>query len=172
MAKNRKDNGMYKSVLVAAVVAALVSGCDAVNPSSSSEPMTPEQSKAQVVDAAREVVNTLDLQVVDAVFWHSSCNDQGEAPFRGQVRIDYPPAPSFAASGEEVAQMARRLEDSGWSSDSEFKSHGTVLQKNNVVVVLGPQNASVPTRDIQLFGECRDMTTAKGDNQTEKVDLG
>ena len=68
--------------------------------------------------------------------------------------------------------MVQRLKDSGWSTDSEFKSHGTVLQKNNVVVVLGPQNASVPTRDIQLFGECRDVTTAKGDNQTEKVDPG
>lgn len=90
----------------------------------------------------------------------------------GQARIDHPPAPSFEASGEKVAEMVQRLKDSGWSTDSEFKSHGTVLQKNNVVVVLGPQNASVPTRDIQLFGECRDVTTAKGDNQTEKVDPG
>ena len=159
--------------IVVAAVATLISGCDAVNPMSNevSNPMTPEQSKAQVVDAAKEVVSTLDLQVLDAVFWHSSCNDQGEAPFRGQVRIDYPQASSFEASGEEVAQMAQRLEDSGWSADSDFKSQGTVLQKNNVVVVLGPQNASVPTRDIQLYGECRDVSTAKGDNQTEPIDL-
>ena len=165
---------MRNSVIVAALLAAFITGCDAVNSSSANTPesMTPEQSKAQVVDAAKEVVATLDLEVVDAVFWHSSCNDQGDAPFRGQVRIDYPPAPSFEQSGEEVAQMAQRLKDSGWSADSDFKSQGTVLQKNSVVVVLGPQNASVPTRDIQLFGECRDMTTAKGDNQTEPIDLG
>jgi len=145
-----------------------------MNPFSSevSNPMTPEQSKAQVVDAAKDIVGTLGLQVVDAVFWHSSCNDQGEAPFRGQVRIDYPPAPSFDESGKEVAQMAQRLQDSGWSMDSHFRSHGTVLKKNNVVAVLGPQNASVPTRDIQVYGECRDVTTAKGGNQTEQVKLG
>lgn len=166
---------VWRSAVTAAViVAALVSGCDAVNPFSSevSNPMTPEQSKAQVVDAAKDIVGALGLQVVDAVFWHSSCNDQGEAPFRGQIRIDYPPAPSFDESGREIEHMAQRLKESGWNTDPEFKSHGAVLKKNNVVAVLGPQNASVPTRDIQVYGECRDMTTAKGDNQTEQVNLG
>ena len=137
-----------------------------------SNPMTAEQSKAQVVDAARDIVGTLDLQVVEAFFWHSSCNDQGEAPFRGQVRIAYPPAPSFEESGAEIARMAERLQADGWQPDAEFKSHGTVLQKNDVVAVLGPQNASNPNRDIQLFGECRDTSTAKGGNQTEEVNFG
>ena len=135
-------------------------------------PMTPEQSKAQVVDAAKELVGTLDLQVIEAFFWHSSCNDQGEAPFRGQIRIAYPPAPSFEDSEAEIVKMTQRLENDGWSRDSDFHSHGTVLQKNNVVAVLGPQNVSTPNRDIQVYGECRDMTTAKGDNQTEPVNLG
>jgi hypothetical protein len=34
---------------------------------------------------ASEIVGTLDLKVVEAFFWHSSCNDQGEAPFGGQI---------------------------------------------------------------------------------------
>ncbi len=137
-----------------------------------SNPVTPEQSRAQVVDAATDLVDTLDLPVIEAFFWHSSCNDQGEAPFRGQIRIAYPPAETFDASSEEIAQMAQRLQDRGWSPDPNFKSHGTVLKKNNVVAVLGPQNASNPNRDIQVYGECRDMTTTKGDNQPEPVTLG
>lgn len=166
---------VWRSVVTAAaLVAALVSGCDAVNPlnNETSNPMTPDQSRAQVVDAATELVGALNLPVVEAFFWHSSCNDQGEAPFRGQIRIAYPPAASFEESGEEIAQMAQRLQDSGWSPDAEFKSHGTVLKKNNVVAVLGPQNASNPNRDIQVYGECRDTTTAKGDNQPEPLTLG
>lgn len=166
---------VWRSVVTAAaLVAALVSGCDAVNPldNETSNPMTPEQSRAQVVDAATELVDTLNLPVVEAFFWHSSCNDQGEAPFRGQIRIAYPPAASFKESGEEIAQMAQRLQDSGWTSAPDFKSHGTVLKKNNVVAVLGPQNASNPNRDIQVYGECRDTTTDKGDNQPEPLTLG
>ena len=157
----------------AAVVVALVTGCGVVDSLGNGvpDPMTPEQSKAQVVDAARELVGTLDLRVVEAFFWHSACNDQGEAPFRGQIRIAYPPAPSFEESDAEVAEMAQRLESAGWSRDSDFLSYGTVLEKNNVVAVLGPQNVSTPNRDIQVYGECRDMTTAKGDNQTEPVTL-
>jgi hypothetical protein len=159
--------------IVATVGVALVSGCGVLNlfKDEVSNPVTPEQSKAQVVDAAKELVGTLDLQVTDAVFWNSSCNDQGEAPFRGQVRIDYPLAPSFEVSEGEIADMVQRLESAGWTPDSEFRSHGTVLKKNNVVAVLGPQNVSSDTRDIQLYGECRDMTTAKGDNMPEPVDL-
>jgi predicted nuclease of predicted toxin-antitoxin system len=156
----------------ATVVVALLTGCDVVKSKDDvSNPMTPEQSKTQVVDAAKELVGTLDLQVVEAFFWHSSCSDQGDAPFRGQMRIAYPPAASFEQSDAEVADMAQRLEKSGWSRDSDFKSHGTVLEKNNVVAVLGPQNVSNPNRDIQVYGECRDMTTAKGDNLTEPVTL-
>ena len=155
-----------------AVVAALVSGCDVLDSKNDvPNPMTPEQSKAQVVDAAKEIVGALDLEVVEAFFWHSSCNDQGEAPFRGQMRIAYPPAASLEESEVEVTKMAQRLESDGWSRDSDFRSHGTVLQKNNVVAVLGPQNVSNPNRDIQVFGECRDMTTTKGDNQTEAITL-
>lgn len=48
-----------------------------------SDPITPGQSKARVVDAAESIVGILDLPVESAIFWRSSCNDQGEAPFRG-----------------------------------------------------------------------------------------
>ena len=164
---------LTRTVTATAIAVALVSGCDAVNssPSGAPNPMTPEESKSQVVDAAKEIVGTLGLQVVEAVFWHSSCNDQGEAPFRGQIRIAYPPAASLEQSVPEIEEMAQRLESAGWSADSDFRSHGTALEKNKVVAVLGPQNVSTPNRDIQIYGQCRDMTTQKGGNQTEPVKL-
>jgi predicted nuclease of predicted toxin-antitoxin system len=51
----------------------------------------------------------------------------------------------------EITDMAQRLESTGWSRDSDFRSHGTVLEKNNVVAVLGPQNVSNPNRDINYL---------------------
>jgi hypothetical protein len=126
-----------------------------------SNPLTPDQSKAQVMDAAHAIVTTLNLQVVNAGFWHASCNDQGDPPFRGQMRIAYPPAATFADSESQIAQMTKHLQASGWTGDPDFHSHGTVLQKNNVVAVFGPQNASDPNPEILLYGECRDVTTTK-----------
>lgn len=126
-----------------------------------SNPLTPEQSKTQVMDAANSIVSTLNITVVEAAFWHASCNDQGDPPFRGRMRIAYPPAPSFAESEAQIAQMVQQLRGAGWASDPDFHSHGTSLSKDNVVAVFGPQNVSDPNRDIQIYGECRDTTTTK-----------
>ena len=126
-----------------------------------SNPLTPEQSKAQVVGAAREIVAATGLHVVSASFERSSCNDDGVAPFRGVVSISYPLAPSFEQSAAEVAKMVRHLQSLGWTGDSAFHSHGSVLKKGNVIAVFDPQGSSTPYRGIDLYGECRDVTTTK-----------
>jgi hypothetical protein len=160
----RGTNGAATIAVVVALVAALVSGCGAMSSIKNggvANPLTPEQSKAQVVDAAQGIVGALKLQVIEPAFWHASCNDQGEAPFRGQMTIGYPQATSFEASDAEVAQMVQHLQSIGWTGDPDFQSHGTVLKKDNVVAVFVPQNASDSTRSIELYGECRDVTTTK-----------
>ncbi|WP_431239279.1 hypothetical protein ACQ86B_06090 [Mycolicibacterium aichiense] len=150
-------------LVVTVMVATALSGCGIMQSDADrvSNPLTPEQSKAQVMDAAHDIVTTLNINVVEAAFWHASCNDQGDPPFRGQMRIAYPPAASFAASDTEIAQMVQQLRNTGWTSDPGFHTHGTALSKGNVVAVFGPQNVSNPNRDIELFGECRDTTTTK-----------
>jgi len=40
------------------------------------------------------------------------------------------------------------------------------LTKNNVVVVFGPQNVSDPNREVELFGECLDVTSTKDTENT------
>ena len=124
-------------------------------------PLTPEESEAQVMGAAHDLVATLHLQVVDGAFWHASCNDDGDAPFRGQMRIGYPKAASFAESETQIAQMVDQLRAAGWQGDSDFHSHGSVLKKDNVVAIIGPQTVATSSRDIELLGECRDTTTTK-----------
>lgn len=160
---------------VVAVAAVMTSGCGVMNKlqaASVTNPMTPEQSKAQVVDAAGEIVHALGLHVVSAFFWHSSCNDQGDPPFRGEIRISYPPAPSFEASEAEIAKMVQRLQSLGWTGDPDFHSHGSVLKKNNVVATFYPGTGS-QNSGIDLLGECRDVTTTKQTRgSTEEVNLG
>jgi hypothetical protein len=167
MTNTRVHNTRATTTVIAAVamVAALVSGCGAVSSMKNdgvSNPITPEQSKAQVMDAAKEIMGILNLQVIEpAYFWHASCNDQGEAPFRGQMRIPYPLAASFDASGAEVAQMTQRLQTKGWTTDSDLHSHSATLTKKGVVVTLAAQAAGDSTRNLELLGECRDTTTTK-----------
>lgn len=171
----RNTRAVPTVVSAVAVAMALLSGCGAVSSIMNdgvSNPITPEQSKAQVMDAAKELVGILDLSVSKSVFWHSSCNDQGEAPFRGKVAISYPLAPSFEASDAQVAQMVQRLQSHGWAADPGAHSHATVLTKNGVEVTFTPQNAAAPNNGIDLSGECRDVTTTKDTKgNTEDVNL-
>lgn len=136
------------------------------------DPLTPEQSKAQVVDAARDVVRALQLEVTRVVFWRASCNDRLEAPFRSVISIWYPTAPTLETSDAEVAEMIRRLQADGWTGDTEFASHGAAVAKREVVAVLTPQAVGHKNRGIDLYGECRDVTTTKATvGSTERISL-
>lgn len=124
--------------------------------------MTPEQSKAQVVNAAREIVTTLGLKGISAYFHHESCNDQAVAPFRGILEVSYDHAPTLEASRAEIQRMLSVLKQHGWSDQGDVHTHAPFLTKQGVTAVFDPYS---PVQDaggyISIHGECRDMTTTE-----------
>ncbi|ORW06610.1 hypothetical protein AWC14_01485 [Mycobacterium kyorinense] len=54
---------------------------DKLQAASVTNPITPEQSRAQAVDAASEIVHALELHLVKAVFWYSSCDDDATSGY-------------------------------------------------------------------------------------------
>jgi hypothetical protein len=151
------------AIITAITVVALLSGCDIVSSIKNdgvSNPITPAQSKTQVVDAAKDIVGILNLQVQQPAFWHASCNDQDEAPFRGQMTIGYPLPSNAEAADAEVAQMIKTLQTKGWTIDSEAHGHGVTLTKNGVMASLSARPAN-SEGILELLGECRDTTTTK-----------
>jgi hypothetical protein len=123
-------------------------------------PMTPDESKAQVINAAREIVATLGLKTASGHFSRESCNDQAVAPFRGVVGLDYDHAPTLEASQAQIEQMVATLKQHGWGASGDFHSHSPAVSKQGVTAlfdVFSPvQNAG---GSITIYGECRDMTT-------------
>jgi hypothetical protein len=123
--------------------------------------MTPEQSKAQVVDAAKDVGKAVSEPVESAHFSRSSCNDQGDPPYRGIVDIYYAVPSDSAGAAATFDKIKQQLQSAGWGPDSEFKTHGGALKKDSVDAVLYPADASVSKIHVILYGECRDTTTTK-----------
>jgi hypothetical protein len=123
-------------------------------------PMTPEESRAQVINAARDVATTLALKGASATFARDSCNDQAEAPFRGLVGLRYDHAPTLDASQAEIQQMVAVLKQHGWGGPGDFHTHAPALSKPGVTAVF---DAYSPIQNaggfITIYGECRDMTT-------------
>ena len=123
-------------------------------------PMTPEQSKAQVINAAREIVTTLALKDAAAQFSRESCNDQAVAPFRGVVGITYDHATTLEASQAQIQEMTAVLKQHGWGAPGDFHTHAQAVSKQGVTAIFDVyspvQNAG---GSITIYGECRDMTT-------------
>src|SRR3954470_13219349 len=69
---------------VAAALSLLcLTGCtDAVT-----DPISPQDARRQAVDASRQVVADLGAEVATAKFGYDSCNDRGDAPFRGHGNL-------------------------------------------------------------------------------------
>lgn len=161
----RITTAMWRSAVVyviAGILAIALQSCSTVRNFSEGvhDPMTPEQSRAQVVNAARDIATTLALKGVSANFTRDSCNDQAVAPFRGRVEIKYDHAPTLEASQAEIQQMITVLKQHGWGAGGDFHSHSPNLSKQGVTAVFDPyspvQNAG---GSISIYGECRDMTT-------------
>jgi len=159
------------SCLVAGILALALQSCSTVRNLSEgvAHPMTPEESKAQVIDAARDTAVTLALKGLSANFDRESCNDQAVAPFRGRVVLDYQHAPTLEASQAEVQQMVAALKEHGWGAPGDFHTHSPAVSKQGVTAVLDPyspvQNAG---GSITIYGECRDMTT-KANTLPERI---
>ncbi len=156
---------VWRSVVIyiaAGVLVLALQSCSAVRNVSEGvpNPMTPDQSRAQVVNAAREIVTTLGLKGVAANFTRDSCNDQAVAPFRGRVELKYDHAPTLEASRAEIQQMVGRLKQHGWGGPGDFHTHGSAVSKQGVTAVFDPYSPVQKSGgSISIYGECRDMTT-------------
>ena len=156
---------MWRSAVicvVAGMLAIALQSCSTIRNISEgvAHPMTPDESKAQVIDAAQEIVATLGLKSASAHFSRESCNDQAVAPFRGVVGLGYDHAPTLEASQAEIQQMVATLKQHSWGAPGDFHSHAPAVGKQGVTAVFDPyspvQNAG---GSITIYGECRDMTT-------------
>lgn len=161
----RLDTAMWRSAViyvVAGMLAVALQSCSTIKNHSEgvAHPMTPEESKAQVISAARDIVTTLALKGASANFTRDSCNDQAVAPFRGRVQLSYDHAPTLDASRAQIQQMIMVLQQHGWGASGEFHSHSPALSKQGVTAVFDPYSpAQKAGGSISIYGECRDMTT-------------
>lgn len=127
-----------KLVMAVVAIAALVTGCGVFMPEVDRvrDPLTPDEARAQAVGVARELKSVLGLPITDAWVYLESCNDQGEAPFRGAAAVHYPLARSREDALAETARFLRTLEGAGWTIlPPEYKGGQAVDAERNGVRV-------------------------------------
>jgi hypothetical protein len=140
-------------------------------------PITPQQARAEVIDAARDIVTILHAEVAEANFSYESCNDQGDPPFRGTVslRLWMPGIPHNETADPKT--VIGSLTAHGWNTNSSFVSHSPALVKNNVNTIITVTQPPPPGKTLgahvvaQVDGECRDTFDHRTDRSILPVDV-
>ncbi|BBZ09712.1 hypothetical protein MDOR_38810 [Mycolicibacterium doricum] len=134
--------------------------------------MSDEQTRAQVVDPAKRLVQAVGLQLRGASFRFSACTDQGVAPFRGRVSMGFT-FPTDADKDAYIDKIVAAMTADGWRDGApEGKQpHGRALHQGDVMAIVTP-NPDHPDRGyIQILGECRNAADHSGDDEDIRAEL-
>lgn len=120
----------------------------------SAQPLTDDQAMAQVVEPARQIAAAAKLDGVSGGFSFTSCNDQGDPPYRGEVTM------SFLIHGDPDAyfrSVEQAMFDSGWNPGPLPGQvlHGPALNKAGVTANMGFVPSDHAYGEMFIYGECR-----------------
>jgi hypothetical protein len=162
------------------VVVPLLAGCSLVfdkprsagsNPyDDSAHPLSDDQAMAQVVEPAKQIVAAANLQSVSGGFAFASCNDQGDPPHQGTVTVN------FLIHGDPDAyfqQVRAAMVAQGWNDGPPPGQHylGTTLNREGVTANMGFGLSDDSYGQIELIGQCRNMTDHHHDGKTNGTDI-
>jgi hypothetical protein len=160
--------------LAAAALTAVVfvlGGCSSMfpfrhDPDHPAHPLSDEQTKAQVIDPAKQIAKVAGLQDVSGVFGWESCNDQGDPPFRGRVDMGYD-MPAGVDRDAYFEQIAKTMIEHGWSDGPPPGLHpfGRVIHKEGVMAIIGVHPGGAQWGSVELSGECRNMGDHRHDGK-------
>jgi len=158
------------ALLAVGVVGVMLLGGCALVLHDSAHPLTNDQAMAQVVDPAKQIVATADLQGVSGGFSFAFCNDQGDPPYQGTVTV------SFLLHGEPDAyfqQVRAAMIAHGWNDGAPPGQHyhGTTLNKDRVTANMSFVPSDHSYGQIMLYGQCRNTTDHHHDGKTNSVDI-
>jgi hypothetical protein len=142
-----------------------------------SDPITAQQARAGVVNAARDIATILHADIAEAKFSYESCNDQGDPPFRGKASLLLwmPGIPHDQVV--DPAKVIHALTAHGWSTDSDFVSHSPTLRENDINTIVTITHPPSPGKTLgahviaDVDGPCRDTVDNRTDRSILPVDV-
>lgn len=142
--------------------AALLAGCSATV----SNPLSPQQTREQVIDSARAIVRDLGLRsddLMEATFTYQACADNGRGPFRGQVFLGFWVPGADRSRTVDANAVTTPLQQRGWVGDPNFHTHSTALKKGDIelnIDMTSPPPGEAPNGHVMMYvlGQCRDQT--------------
>lgn len=135
------------------------------------DPASDEQTKAQVVESAKQIVTIAGLPTTTAGYLFMSCKDQDGPPYQGAVYLTFA-VPSAALTDAYFGEIAARLVTHGWAEGlpPDQRVFGKTLSKDGVTAVISRQLDEPKMGELRIYGQCRNLNNHR-DDATAWIDI-
>jgi hypothetical protein len=134
-------------------------------------PVTDDQSEAQVVESAKQIVTLTGLQTASAGYLLMSCKDRDDPPYQGVIYLTFA-LPPEARADTYFPSIAATLVTHGWTEGLPPNEHsfGKTLSKDGVTVIAYRHSDDPSVGVLRLYGQCRNMNDHRNDT-TAWIDI-
>jgi hypothetical protein len=127
-------------------------------------PVTDDQSEAQVVESAKQIVGLTGLQTASAGYMLMSCKDRDDPPYQGAIYLTFV-LPAAARADAYFPAIATTLAAHGWIEGLPPNDHtyAKSLTKDAVTVIVYRQSEDPGLGVLRVYGQCRNMNDHRTD---------
>jgi len=128
-------------------------------------PVTDDQSEAQAVESAKQIVTLTGLQTASAGYTLMSCKDRDDPPYQGAIYLTFA-LPAGAAPEAYFPNLAATLTGHGWTEGLAPNDHvfARSLTKDAVTAIVYGQTESPSLGVLRVYGQCRNMNNHRNDS--------
>lgn len=130
-------------------------------------PLTDDQSRAQVLQAAKQIVTLAGLRTTSAGYLPMSCKDRKDPPYQGAIYLTFALPPE--APDKYIPAIATTLVSHGWIEGPQPANHtdGRMVSKDAVTAIIYRDSDNPGVGTLRLYGECRNMNDHRHDGWTD-----
>lgn len=134
-------------------------------------PASDEQTQAQVVESAKQIVSIAGLHTTTAGYLFMSCKDQDGPPYQGAVHLTFA-LPADARADAYFGEIAATLITHGWAEarPPNQQLFGKTLSKDAVTAVISRRLEEPKMGELRVYGQCRNMNDHR-DDATGWIDI-
>lgn len=122
-------------------------------------PLTDDQSRDQVVGAARLIVSTTGLHTASAGYLLMSCKNRDDPPYQGAVYLTFT-LPVGQQTDTYVETIASTLRTHGWAEGAPPNNHAfaKIFSQHAVTVTVYRDGEDPGVGVARIYGECRNVS--------------
>ncbi len=127
-------------------------------------PVSDDQSKAQVVESTKQIVSLAGLQTTSAGYLLMSCKNRDDPPYQGAIYLNFA-VPAGVRADTYFPTIATTLVSHGWTEGLPPNGFvfGRTLSKDAVTVIVYRHSDNPGMGVLRIYGECRNMNDHRTD---------